>query len=336
MLYAAPYAPAGPTAPLDLLPPGPGGIVSVRLDSLTTAATFEPLLKALSPELDGLIDSAVARANVPAEWISRCSVGLFPGQSGRPEWSLAVELTQSKPIDELTDRWQVSAAKTRDGATLYAGDAPDADAFYLLADEIDSGMISRYAVGSLVQISDVASIEGESIPLARSMRTLWNHTSANAEFVALVTPNFLFADGRSMLNLSVPELVQPFRSALIPNVSSLLITAAAKDDLVFGELRMTPSGGISEASLMRDLKTAIDGWPGWADQFVIDAVPDSSWRLLAARLPMMARFASERFRYGVSDNTVVANTYLPSSALAQSAWRRCWRPTRKQHRPRPK
>ncbi|MGB7329122.1 MAG: hypothetical protein WBD31_29850 [Rubripirellula sp.] len=317
LLYAPPFPPGQNQAPLGLLPPGPAAIVSARLASILSSQTSKPVLDALSPEFTELMDAAVQRAQVPVDWIDRCSVGLFPGKDGHPEWSLAIELVHPKPVDELTDRWQVDASRTREGTTVYAGDGIDADAFFLLADEIESGMISRYAVGPLALVSEVASIEGESIPLARSLRTLWNGTSAEADLVALVTPNFLFADGRSILNSSVPELVPPLRSVLIPNLSAMLITANADDGLVFGELRVTPNGGISEASLMRDIKDAIDAWPLWADQFVLDASPDPSWRLLASRLPTMMRFVSNQFRYGISDNVIVANTYLPAGAVSQ-------------------
>ncbi|TWU55548.1 serine/threonine protein kinase [Rubripirellula reticaptiva] len=317
LLYAPPFPAGQAPAPLGLLPPGPAAIVSARLASILSSQTGKPILDALSPEVTELIDAVVLRSKVPVDWISRCSVGLFPGKDGHPEWSLAIELVQPQPLGELTDRWQVGASKTREGDTVYASDAMDADAFFLLASEIESGMISRYAVGPLDRISEVASIEGESIPLARSLRTLWNGTSDEADLVALVTPNFLFADGRSILNSSVPELVPSLRSVLIPNLSAMLITADADDGLVFGELRVTPNGGISEASLMRDIKDAIDAWPKWADQFVIDASPDPSWRLLASRLPTMMRFVSGQFRYGISDNVIVANTYLPASAVSQ-------------------
>ncbi|TWU56744.1 Serine/threonine-protein kinase PknH [Rubripirellula tenax] len=321
LLFAPPYAPSSANAPLELLPPGPAAVVSVRMQSLLDSPAGQSILDALSPELTGLVDSAAAGAGVPLSWIRRCTVGLYRGKDGRPDVSLAIELDEARSLDELVQRWRVDASQTRDGATVFAGETADGPAFFIRPDEIENQSVTRYAVGSLPRITEVASIDGETIPLARVMGTLWNGTSVDADVVALLTPNFLFADGRTLLTETAPELVTRMRSVLIPNVSGVLVTidlpSSESDSMVFGEFRLTPSGGISEAKLMRDLRDAINGWPAWADQFVIEAVPDPSWRLLASRLPTMMRFVSDRFRYGISDNMIVANTYLPAPAISQ-------------------
>ncbi|QDT02290.1 Serine/threonine-protein kinase pkn5 [Rubripirellula lacrimiformis] len=319
LLFASPYPPGSDQAPLELLPPGPAAIVSVRLASLRESNGGKQLMATLAPEINALIDAAVARAKVPVDWIDRCTVGLFPGQQGVPDWSLAIELTAPQPMDDLVDRWKVSAAQTRDGTTVYAGDAVGADAFFVNPLEVESKSVTRFAVGGLDRITEVASIDGEPIPLARSLQSLWKGSSADADLVALVTPNFLFADGRAMLDQSAPQLVQSIKSVLIPDVSAVLLVMDSVDEQVFAELRLTPSGGISEATLMRNLRDSINQWPQWADQFVIDAVPDPSWRLLASRLPMMMRYVSDRFRFGISNNVIVANTYVPASPLSQVA-----------------
>ncbi len=316
-LFAPPYPPDSASPPLSLIPPGPAAIVTVRLHAIRGSDDGQPIIDALSPELSGLIDATAIASGVPVDWIDRCTAALFPGEEGQPSVSMAIELVQPQPLSELLDRWQVSESQTRDGATVYAGESPGSNAFYLLPAEVASESISRYAVGPLDRITEVASIEGETIPLARSLKTLWNGVSVDADIVALVAPNFLFADGREMLLQSAPELVQPLKSVLIPNVSAMLITADISDGLVFVEGRVMPSGGISEAMLMRDIRDAVQQWPTWADSFVVGTTPDPSWRLLASRLPTMMRFVTDQFRFGISDNVIVANTYLPAKPFSQ-------------------
>ena len=68
---------------------------------------------------------------------------------------------------------------------------------------------------------------------------------------------------------------------------------------------------------MRKVSDTVQTWPSWAEQFILDSVPDPSWRLLAIRLPSMMRFLVEQMRFGVSDGVVVANCYLPANALPQ-------------------
>jgi hypothetical protein len=217
----------------------------------------------------------------------------------------------------LIDKWQVAASRTADGATIYAGDSIDSDAYYFAGGQAEP--ISRFAVGSIKRISEVAAAEGGAIPLTRTFQRLWESSSDQAELVVLITPNFLFADGRELLNSSVPELVAPLRSVLQPDVAAALVTMDWNDQQVYAETRLAPSGGISEAALMRSFSESVQQWPRWADEFTVNSVPDPSWRLLAARLPSMMRFVVDQTRFGISDGAVVANTYLPARAVPQVA-----------------
>ncbi|MEM7319328.1 MAG: hypothetical protein AAF408_09945, partial [Pseudomonadota bacterium] len=116
---------------------------------------------------------------------------------------------------------------------------------------------------------------------------------------------------------SAPELVRHLKSLLIPDVAGALLTAHAVDQQLYVETRFAPSGGISEPALMRRLSDAVQSWPGWADEFIVQSVPDPSWRLLASRLPSMMRFVVEQTRFGISDGAVIANMYLPRQAVPQ-------------------
>jgi hypothetical protein len=135
--------------------------------------------------------------------------------------------------------------------------------------------------------------------------------------VALITPNFLFADGREMLRSALPELVDPLKSFLIPEVAAVLLTIHSEADHYYFEARLAPSGGTSEAALLRSVESTVESWPQWAEDFIVSSVPDASWRLLATRLPSMMRFVSEQFRDGIVDGVIVANAYLPVEAVPQ-------------------
>ena len=320
-LWVPPHEVDSPNAPLDLLPPGPAVIVSMRLNKLLNDPAGRDMVAALSPELAGLIKQAADRAGVPAVGIERLSAALHPGAAGWPEVSLAVELVEAKTVKELSDIWGATMGKTEDGSTIYGGDELDSDAFYL-GDSQKGSMapdapVKRFAVGSLNQIKGVAENEGGGIPLPRSLQKLWETTSKESDVVALVTPNFLFADGRGMIQSVAPEMEKPLKSILIPDFAGMLVTVATKDGNVYTEMRGVPSGGTNTAMLMTKMSDAIKQWPGWAEGFVVDASPDRSWKLLATRLPQMMRFFIEQTRFGVENDTVVANTYLPGNAASQ-------------------
>jgi serine/threonine protein kinase len=321
--WAPPYAADAKQPSLELLPPGPAAIVSVQLGSFVADPAGREVLAALSPELTGLIKQASQRAGVPQSDIERITVALHPDRNGWPEVSMVIELSEAQALKALADTWQVSAARTPDGVTIYAGDEPDADAYFLGDSQkgalAPDATVRRFAVGSIKRIKTIAENEGGSIPLPRAMQKLWDGSSRSSHVVALVTPNFLFADGRELLATAAPELTRPLKRLLITDFAGVLVSLTANDDVFYSELRAVPSGNVSSAALMRTLSSAFDSWPGWADKFSVDAMPDRSWRLLANRLPQMMRFVVEQTRFGVEDDIVVANNYLPAGAASQVA-----------------
>ena len=319
--WAPPYAADTQSPSLELLPPGPAAIVSVQLGSLVADPAGRELLTALSPELTGLIQRAVDRARVPEAEIKRLTVALHPDRNGWPEVSMVIELNEPRALKALADTWQASAARTPDGVTIYAGDEPDADAYFLGDSEkgalAPDASVQRFAVGSIKRIQTIAENEGGSIPLPRAMQKLWDGSSESAHVVALVTPNFLFADGRELIAATAPELTRPLKRLLITDFAGVLVSLTANNDVFYSELRAVPSGNVSSAALMRTLSSAFDSWPGWADRFSVDAMPDRSWRLLANRLPQMMRYVVEHTRFGVENDVVIANNYLPAAATSQ-------------------
>ncbi|MDG2223773.1 MAG: hypothetical protein P8L85_20510 [Rubripirellula sp.] len=315
LLFVPPYAAESETPSLELLPPGPAVILSWNVASVINTPSGQDLQSALSPDLDNLMQKVVAASKIPLDQIKRCTVALHPGADGWPEASLSIVLAEARPQKDLIELWQVAASRTSSGATIYAGDSVDGAAYYFPKTE-ESG-VARFAVGSIQRMSEVAEAEGGAIPLARSTERLWGAASSEADMVALITPNFLFADGREMLSSVVPELVNPLKTVLIPDVAGALFTVDIVGDQCYLETRLAPSGGTSEAALLKKLRTAIDLWPQWAEDFIVTSVPDASWRLLASRLPSMMRFVSGQFRYGISGGIVIANSYLPVESVPQ-------------------
>ena len=319
LLWVPPYGPEATAASTELLPPGPGIIATVRLADLTSSAAGRPWVELLSPELSGLIELAEQRAGVAASEMRRVSLALHPGTEGRPEVSLAVELAEPQPLDELTRRWNVAEARTPSGATIYAGDEPAADAYFVAPSEDSDERVSRFSVGSVERISEVAELDGAAIPLPRPLERLWMGSSGRAHFVALVTPNFLFADARKLLDGAAPRLADPLRSTLVSDASAWLVTASLDGELLYAETRLMPSGGATPADLLRGLDETIEAWPAWARGFVLESLTDPSWRLLANRLPSMLEFVADHVRLGVVDEAAAANVYLPSAGARQVA-----------------
>jgi serine/threonine protein kinase len=322
LLWVPPFSADSPPPPLTLLPPGPAAIVSIPIARVMENDDARPFMRAFRIELETLVAMAEKRAGVDRGQIARCSIALFPGKNGWPESALAVELKESVELKTLIDRWGVFESRA-DGATLYAGEDSDGDAYFIAGGDkgklAEGAAVDRFAVGALKRIREVAESEGGSIPLVRSMQTLWDQTSSESDFVALVTPNFLFADGRQMLASTMPEFQAALKQWLIPNVAATTLSLSAKDSVFYAELRELPSGGATSASLLKSFRESVDQWPAWAESFLVESVQDPSWRTLAVRLPLMIRFVKQQTRSTVLGETVVASMYLPADGGAQVA-----------------
>jgi hypothetical protein len=315
-LYVPPHPATSSPAPLAMLPPGPAVIVATQLSDILENPAGAKLIQSFGPELSELIQRAATRAKLPIESIRRLSVALHPGSDGWPEVSLVAELKEPTTQDDLRTRLQVDAALTGDGKTIFVGEQADGDAYFWIAAE--DGSVSQFAIGSIERMSEVAALGGEAIPLPRSAESLWSSVSGDSDFVALVTPNFLFADGRQVLQSTAPELIDPLKRLMQPDVAIALISIDLfGQDRVYIESKFAPSGGISEASLMQNISETTDRWPEWADRFILESETDPSWRLLASRLPSMIGFVVGQLRFGISEGAVVANVYLPTRAFSQ-------------------
>ena len=322
LLWVPPFAYDSAAPSLELLPPGPPVVLTVALSRMVGDSSWQPMRTAFSTELEPLLQKAATRAGVAANQIAHCTAALFPGTAGRPEVCLAIVLDRPVSIEVLAESWDAVASGTPDGATIYAGDG-EGDTYFVAGGEKGKvgpdAMVDRFAVGSLERILEVAENEGGSIPLPRAMQTLWNQSSAESDLVALITPNFLFADGRELLNAAVPEFEEPAKRWLIPDVGALAVSVAVEESKLYVEMRQIPSGGATPVMLLKRFRESITQWPVWAEDFIVRSVQDPSWRLLATRLPIMLRFVGKYTRSTMEEEAVVASVYLPTDAAAQVA-----------------
>ncbi len=268
------------------------------------------------PELDPVLVSLQKRCGVPPEQMQRLVVSLLPGRDGEPVASLAVWLGEPVALDTLLHRWNATASRTPDGQTIYAGDEADA---YFVADGAEGAKsVSAFAVGTVEHMRLVAEGGGGPIPLPRALEMAWGASSDQADVVAVISPNFLFADGRNLLQRHAPGAIAPLRDLLIPNVTAALVMFDTSNAW-YGEVRLVPGGTSSPAALMRVLQERTAELPALGEAFVVQSDVAASWRALAIRLPQYLRALQEQTRFGVSQAMPTANFYLPAEAAPQVA-----------------
>ena len=317
LLYVPSFPARDPSISLELLPPGPAAIVSIRPALLGVGSQGETLAAAFRSELADLLAMLSTRSGIAVESIERCTIAIHARQPDSVETSMAVDLDQPILKAKLLNKLQVSEMRVADRWTIYAADTDGSDAYFLPRGDQNDTSVSRFAIGSLQRMSEVAELAGSEILLPQNLQSLWDHASQQADFAALATPNFLFADGRTLLQSSMPEAIESLKRLLMPDVAAGLLVARFETHQMYAEVRLLPSGGTNPTKLMLRLSEAVAELPDWADQFVIESQPHPSWRLLATRLPLMVRFATSQAKFGTSNGAAVANLYLPQRVVPQ-------------------
>jgi serine/threonine protein kinase len=312
LLWAAPWPPKSTPPSLEMIPPGSQLIATFRLNRLvgdTTSEWFDWMGAELKPALQKLEQ----RSGVKAADVERLTIAMSSGGHGWPRVSYTITTRDVIDVGALSKVWDASASRTRDGKTIYSGDDPAADTYYLEQNEVGA---RTFVFGPVELISLVAENDGASIPLARSLQQLWDMSSADADVVAMVIPNFIFADGREILRQYAPNAVDPLRQLLIPDAAGAVVSMAVVDRW-YVETRLTPSGTVSAPAMLQTLQPRIESLPAWAESFAIDANVDPSWRAMAIRLPQFMRAVVDQTRFGVSETIPTFNFYLPSEAAPQ-------------------
>jgi len=125
-----------------------------------------------------------------------------------------------------------------------------------------------------------------------------------------------------------PPLIPWVRQNLIPACSGLLIRLAAvppsRDEgaedgppSTYLEFRLATAPGTDPAVLTGKVRNQLMSAPEQAEDFFVTRDVDSSWRLLASRLPAMWAFLTAQTRSGMVQRHAVFNAYLPPTALPQ-------------------
>ncbi len=317
LLWASPWSPTTQPPSLALLPPGAQWIVSLRLGRMIGAEKNSSWLEWLAPELGPAIANFEKRSGLKASEVADLKVALMSGADGVPKVCYAVTPTMPVTADALQEAWGASPSRTAEGKTIYTSDDPDADA-YFVSESADKGAVSGFAFGPLDMVQLIAENDGEAIPLPRSLQQLWDTTSKEADVVSLIIPNFLFADGRGVLQRYAPVAIEPLRAVLIPDVAGAVVSMSVVEHW-YTEVRLNPSGTVSAPGMLQILEPKIAGLPKWAEDFAVGSSVDPSWRAMAIRLPQYMRSLTSQTRFGVSETLPMFNFYLPAEAGPQVA-----------------
>ncbi len=106
-------------------------------------ADTKQLLSLLDADLSPLWKTIIDTSGVPLEQIDQVVVAAYPSESGAPQMSLRVKLTEGQPLAQLKSKWQSTTdTKVKEQTLLVSGSR----AFYIRQQPLqDTQNVTEYS-----------------------------------------------------------------------------------------------------------------------------------------------------------------------------------------------
>ncbi len=269
--------------PVDLrgLPPGCEMFVALRPADLLETGEGEKLLAALGP-LGANASGYVQRTTgFDLSSIDRLIIGLRPARGFAIETTLVV-----------TPRETASNARPMEVHWL------DDKSFVV-------------APGTI--LTEIKELNGLAPPLRREVQSLIDTTDRDRHATIVVSPTFLFNDGRGMWQDSAARLRDPLFTLLPDSTRGAAVSLHAGDDF-FAELRLIATIDQRPEQFAEQIAEHVGNWPAAVEREIarVQASPYSA--TVVARLPAMLRALDRYQRVGVDSGQAVLRVYLPAPA----------------------
>jgi hypothetical protein len=317
-VWAPPRAPSA--LPLEMLPPGAQLFLSLRPAQWLGDPTGKQLLGLLDSDLAPLYAWLRSQSGVQLEQLQQVTLAAYPGREGVPRWALRVALTAPQPLGELKTAWgNPVESRSKGQLVLVRGE----QAYYFAAQQVtDAQAIEAFVVGPTELLQEAAELEGAAAPLPSQLEQLWRWSDQQAHASLLLAPNFLFSEGRQLLDTAPVRLAEALRQVFAREQRGALLTTYLEPQWYY-ELRLIGSSDRDASQLSTKLSQQLEQAPDQIESWFLNETPHAHWRALAMRMPGMLRSLASYSRVGVENGQAIVNGYLPSMAapnLILAAW----------------
>lgn len=350
----APPSPPQPLD-LELLPPGAQLIVSIQPHKLLQQASGKALIELLrqSWPLANWLEELMNASPIQIEEMQRLTMAMYSSKSNwdvatdsssrsfqeqeatnsLPEIVLRIELKDNVDWNNIRERWGLTE-NSRTGQhgllTLRSGRAvisafpnrKDERADRSSQTQIKSMNVTPIehpggvlSIGSVELMEEVVELAGSVGPLNPQMKKLLEQSNADYDFCLLVTPRFLFTDGKTLLQ-SLPARMQQWMEQLMGRESRALLVQSNTATLWYWEVQAIGSEDTGATQIAKNWSLRAMEASSQAEAELLSGSPHPYWRALAIRWPQMLRLWQQHARFGVEDGRILANGYLPPEATS--------------------
>ncbi|MFO1065792.1 MAG: hypothetical protein U0892_18170 [Pirellulales bacterium] len=319
VLWAPPNSPV--SVPIDMLPPGGQLFLSVRPADWMSGTTTKQLLARFDKELAPFWQWLQKHTGSAPEGLAQVTIAGYPGKEGVPRWAIRVKLSAAKPLSELKAAWgNATESKLGDKSLLTT---EDDRAYWIAAQPLtDVQSVTEFSVGSVSLMKEVAELDGVAGPLVNQVEQLWRWSDAEADLCLITAPNFLYSEGRELLNQSPPRFATAVQSILNRELRGAMLTTTL-DPQWYYEVRLVGASDRDAPTIGQKLSERILGAADDVDKWFVEETPHPYWRALANKYPFMLRALASNSRSGVEGGQAILNGYLPSPAatnLVVASW----------------
>lgn len=295
--------------PVDLLPPGAQLFVSVKPEWISSENS--PVARALGARLDPLRDLLQRHCSLAA--ISQATLAFYPPltRGQLPQVAVRYQLNTASDPASLAGQWSGASEAIVDGRRVYASD----ETLYYFNEPLETaaGGISDFACGPIALMQTVVEFGGEAGPMTPAIEQLWEQSDADADFVAFGAPQFLFTEGRELLNKTPKRFSSAVRNLLATDRRAALLQTRFLPDW-YTEVAVSGRTTTAAGPIAEQISASVTSWSQGVEQWFVDESPHPAWRAIALRYPQMIRRVNDSLRHGVEDGVAKANFYLPSTA----------------------
>lgn len=170
-----------------------------------------------------------------------------------------------------------------------------------------------FVVATPQLLDEVREQSGLAPPLRREVESILEQTDAERHITIVVTPTFLFDDGRQMWQGAMAGIRKPLFD-ILPDSTRCAALSLHFSGNFFAELRLVATIDQRPLLFAKRFADKVSIWPGTTERLIASLQASTYSATVVARLPAMLRALSRYQRVGVDHDHALLRVYLPSPA----------------------
>ena len=293
------------------VPPDSQVHMIIRPASMLAQPEGRRVLETLGPTFDRARQSWERAAGYTLGEIDQLIIAMHDNNGRFPRPSFVVRLAQPVDKAELLAKWSNPTAAEENGGSYYKGGS-----WSFFIPGTDPGV---FVMGSEQDIKEVASTGGAAPPIRRESDRLRQASDRDRHFSMILSPNYLFSDGRELLAGNREKLRDPIAWFMGDALKACLVSMHF-DATFYSEIRMYSDIGTDPHTLASDMRDRLKDVRTKVEDYLVRINPHPYWKRFAFRFPNMISALHAQTRVGVENKQAVINCVLPLSAAHNLAF----------------